>query len=613
MPEFRNPNAGGAGSQDNRSFLLMFVVMMGVIFGVQYWRMKTNPPAPQRAPATQASSQTAAQTNAPAQTAAATQTAASAAVQTPAVQATAATTTVVENELYRITFSNRGGDVISWILKRQMDEDGKPLDLVDHVASAKFGYPMSLYTYDPALNQTLANAMFVPSATGALQARATLTFHYAASGLDVTKTFTFGQDYLIHADTLVLKNGAPVRALLAWPSGTGDLVVPHLRGSHYPSDTSVDTMQNGKDDHTASKKVSGGATLTGPFDFAGVSDQYFAATILPDHPQTATAVTLHNQLSLNDLKRAAGHPEGKDVQLPIIGAAVGDLSGHNQERVFVGPKYLKLLKTIKTADGYSLEPLLNWGFWGPVAKYLFVGLQTVHTWIAPSGVTANTAHDYSWGWAIVLFTVLIYMFLVPLRFQSMKGMIKMQRIQPQIDAIKAKFGNPKPTSPKMAEMNAEIMDLQKKNGVSMFGGCIPTLVQMPLLFAFFEMMEKVVELRQSHWFWIHDLSQPDPLHILPIVMVVTSFLVQFYTPSPGVDPSQQRMMAFMMPAFSGYWTWYYAAGLALYWNIGNFIMVGQQLVLNRTALGKEMRDIQLKRAEAKKKAKMAPKTIAGRR
>ncbi|HEX5284917.1 MAG TPA: membrane protein insertase YidC [Bryocella sp.] len=620
MPEFRNPNAGGAGSQDNRSFLLMFVVMLGVIFGVQYWRMKTNPPAPQNAPAAkQSGSQSAAQTNAPAATqpgsqmAAAAKTAVKTAVQTPAIQASAATTTVVENELYRITFSNRGGQVTSWILKRQMDEDGKPLDLVDHVASAKFGYPMSLYTYDPALNQALANAMYVPSATGTLSAPSTLTFRYADNGLDVTKTFTFGRDYLIHADTLVLKNGAPVRALLAWPSGTGDLVVPHLHGSHYPSDTWVDTMQNGKDDHTASKKVSGGATLTGPFDFAGVSDQYFAATILPDHTQTATAVTLHNQLSLNDLKRADGKPAGKDVQLAVIGAAVGDLSGHNQERVFVGPKYLELLKTIKTADGYSLQPLLNWGFWGPFAKYLFVGLQTVHTWIAPSNARANTPHDYSWGWAIVLFTVLIYMFLVPLRFQSMKGMIKMQRIQPQIDAIKARYGNPKPTSPKMGEMNAEIMDLQKKHGVSMFGGCIPTLVQMPLLFAFFEMMEKVVELRQSHWFWIKDLSQPDPYHILPIVMVVTSFLVQFYTPSPGVDPSQQRMMAFMMPAFSGYWTWYYAAGLALYWNIGNFIMVGQQLVLNRTALGKEMREIQLKRAEAKAKAKAAPKTIAGRR
>ncbi len=620
MPEFRNPNAGGAGSQDNRSFLLMFVVMMGVIFGVQYWRMKTNPPAPQNAPAAtapQSASQSAAQTNAPAAAQPGSQTtaAANAAVQSPAVQATAATTTVVENELYRITFSNRGGQVTSWILKRYKDEDGKPLDLADHAASAKFGYPMSLYTYDPALTETLANAMYVPSATGTLQAPASLSFHYAANGLDVTKTFSFGQDYLVHADTLVLKNGAPVRALLSWPSGTGDIEKSRtLSGRSSYSDSSIDTMQNGKDEHVASKKVSGGTTLSGPFDFAGVSDQYFAATILPDHPQSATLVTLHNQLALNDLLRAQGKPAGKDIQLPVLGAAVGDLSGHNQERVFVGPKILKLLKSVKTVDGYSLEPLLDFGFWGYIGKYLFVGLQTVHSWIAPSAAAAHPrAHDYSWGWAIVIFTVLIYMLLVPLRFQSMKGMIKMQRIQPQIDAIKARYGNPKPTSPKMAEMNAEIMDLQKKNGVSMLGGCIPTLVQLPLLFAFFTMMTKVVELRQAHWYWLPDLSQPDPYHILPIVMVVTSFLVQFYTPSPGVDPAQQRMMAFMMPAISGYWTWSYASGLALYWNIGNFIMVGQQLLLNRTALGREMREIQLKRAEAKAKAKAAPKTIAGRR
>ena len=369
-------------------------------------------------------------------------------------------------------------------------------------------------------------------------------------------------------------------------------------------------MQSGKDEHIASKKVSGGATLSGPFDFAGVSDQYFAATILPDQTHTASVVTLHNQLSMNDLLRAEGKPAGKDVELPVLGAAVGDLSGHTQARVFVGPKNLKLLKSVKTVDGYSLEPLLDFGFWGPIAKYLFIGLQTVHSWIAPA---SPGPHDYSWGWAIVLFTILIYTLLVPLRVQGMKGMLKMQRIQPQIDAIKAKYKNPKPTDPKMAEMNAEIMDLQKKNGVSMFGGCIPTLVQFPLLFAFFTMMTKVVELRQAHFYWLPDLSQPDPYHILPIVMVVTSFLVQFYTPSPGVDPAQQRMMAFLMPAFSGYWTWSYASGLALYWNVGNFIMVGQQLLMNRTKLGREMREAQLKRAQAKAQAKAGPKTIPGRR
>jgi YidC/Oxa1 family membrane protein insertase len=159
-----------------------------------------------------------------------------------------------------------------------------------------------------------------------------------------------------------------------------------------------------------------------------------------------------------------------------------------------------------------------------------------------------------------------------------------------------------------------VMALQKANGVSMFGGCIPTLIQFPLLIAFFYMMTRVVELRQAHWFYLHDLSQPDPYHILPVLMVLTSFLAQYFTPSPGVDPAQQKMMAFMMPLFSGYMTWQYAAGLAIYWNVGNLIMIIQQQVMNRTSLGKEMRAIAAARAKARTIGpKSGPKTIQGRR
>lgn len=609
MPEFRNPNQSGGGTQDNRSFLVMMIVMMGVIFGIQYWRMKTHPPEPEKTASPAATATSPAVPNGPPVQAAATTPAAGAG---PAVQATAESTTVVENELYKITFSNKGAQVTSWILKRYKDDEGQPLDLVDHAASEKFGYPLSLHTYDPALTQALASAMFVPSASGAVQAPATISFHYQANGLDVTKSFRFGDDYLVHADTQVLRNGAPTRALLSWPSGTGDVEKARTRVGRgaYAPDTELDTMQGGSEGHASSKKVTGGATLNGPFDFVGVSDQYFAATLIPDQPAGATAVSLHNQISLNDVLRARGQPTGKDVELPVIGAAVGDLSGHSAASVFVGPKDLRVLKSIRTASGHSLEPLLDFGFWGPIGKYLFVGLQGVHSMIAPR---QHGPRDYSWGWAIVIFTIIINVVLLPLRVQGMKGMLKMQRIQPQIDAVKAKYKNPKPTDPKMAEMNAEIMDLQKKNGVSMFGGCLPTLVQFPLLFAFFTMMTKVVELRQAHWYWLPDLSSADPYHILPIVMVLTSFLVQFYTPSPGVDPAQQRMMAFMMPAFSGYMTWNYASGLALYWNVGNFIMIVQQLVMNRTALGREMRELQMKRAQRKVQPAPAAKVIQGRR
>ena len=223
-------------------------------------------------------------------------------------------------------------------------------------------------------------------------------------------------------------------------------------------------------------------------------------------------------------------------------------------------------------------------------------------WIPRSTLTAfgpTKSWPGSWGWAIILLTVAINLLILPLRVKTMQSGLKMQRIQPQMDAIKERYKKYKATDPKRNEMNVEIMKLQKDNGVNMFGGCVPTLITLPLLFAFFTMLRSVVELRQAHWFWLPDLAAADPYHILPIVMVVSQFLVQFYTPSPGVDPQQQKMMAFMMPAFSGYFTWNYASGLALYWTVGNLISIAQQSVMNRTSLGREMRELAAKRLRRK--------------
>jgi YidC/Oxa1 family membrane protein insertase len=616
LAEFKNPNQSGGGSQDNRSFLMMLVVMVAVIFGLQYYRSQHHPqpaapeaPAAVTAPAAPAPVTPVATTTAPS---------ASRPSTTPTVTAAAETSTVVENELYRVTFSNRGGQVTSWILKKFTDNAGHPLDLVHAGASKLYGYPLSLYTYDPALTTQLATALYVPSATGTLQSPATLSFKYAAGNIAVHKTFTFGADYLIHADTVVLRDGVPIRALLSWPAGLGDME----SATAYASAV-VDTSTNGKDEHEAFKKIGGGATLTGPFDFAGISDQYFAAIFLPDTPSDASFVTLHHDIdikeivvphpwyrfgSTTDLSRTDVTPASATVtkgvlKVPVLGAAVGNLSGHNLTRIFVGPKSLPVLKSIDTTAGNNLGPVLDFGFWGPVGKILFLGLHFVQEHLVSN-----------WGWAIILFTVFINLLLLPLRVQGMRSMLKMQRIQPEVDLIKAKYKNPKPTDPKAAEMNAEVMAFQKEKGVSMFGGCIPSLVQLPLLFAFFTMMTRVVELRHAHWGWLPDLSSADPYHILPIFMVLTSFLVQFYTPSPGVDPQQQKMMAFMMPAFSGWMTWNYASGLALYWNVGNLIMIIQQTVMNRTSLGREMRAIQAKRARAKlAPAKSGARTIQGRR
>jgi YidC/Oxa1 family membrane protein insertase len=606
LAEFKNPSQQGGGG-DNKSFLVMMLVMVAVFFGLQFYRTKTNPqtaspaasqsappqtgqtaPPPSTQPSTAASSTPSLPSTASAPT-------------VPLVHATAESTTTVENELYRIQFSNHGGQVTSWILKKYKDSDGKPLNLVHNQAAQQFGYPLSLYTYDSGLTTTLNKALFVPSATGSLAAPASLIFQYSDGNIQATKTFSFDETYVLHADVVVTRNGAPIRALISWPGGFGD-----QDNANAYAGSQVDYTRNAKEEHIAPKKVSGGETVNGPFDWAGVSDTYFAAIFLPDAPDDATIATLHNLLDVAKTIRrtglGSGAPAKGAIEVPILGAALGDVNGHTQTRIFVGPKAVNVLRAIHaTGNKVTLEPLLDFGFFGPIGKYLFISLQFIHTHVASN-----------WGWAIVILTILINVILLPLRVKTMQSGLKMQRIQPQMDAIKQKYKSLKATDPKRNEMNVEIMKLQKDNGVNMFGGCIPTLIQMPLLFAFFSMLPKVVELRQAHWFWLPDLSSADPYHILPIVMVISQFLMQYYTPSPGVDPQQQKMMAFMMPAVSGWMTWNYASGLALYWSIGNLIGIAQQAVMNRTSIGREMREIANKRAR-RKAGLGAGATIQGKR
>jgi YidC/Oxa1 family membrane protein insertase len=601
LAEFKNPNQQGGG--DNKSLLVMMLVMVSVFFGLQYFRTKHNPQtvspnAAQTAPA-QTGAQPAPQSVPPVGLPPAAAKAATGKPSLPVVEAPAEATTTIENQLYRITFTNRGGRVSSWILKNFKDTDGKPLNLVHEQAARQFGYPLSLYTYDPAFTAGLNNALYVPSATGTLAAPSSLTFKYSDGDTQVTKTFSFDETYLLHADVAVTRNGEPFRALISWPGGFGDQDNAQSYGG-----AQFDSFRDGKDQHVAAKKVSGGDTINGPIDWAGVSDPFFAAIFLPDDPDLASVATLHNQLDVAKTIRrtgiGSGSPAKGSIEVPILGAAIGDASGHTLTRIYVGPKAISILKGVHAANPkVTLESLLEFGFWGVIGKYLFLALQFIH-----AHVVSN------WGWAIVVLTILINVLMLPFRVKTMQNGLKMQRIQPEMNAIKERYKKYKATDPKRNEMNAEIMKLQKDNGVNMFGGCIPTLITLPLLYAFFTMLPRVVELRQAHWLWLPDLQSPDPWHILPIAMVVSQFLMQFYTPSPGVDPQQQKMMAFMMPAISGYFTWTYGSGLALYWAVGNLISIAQQAIMNRTSLGQEMRAVAAKRARRKAGA---PATIQGKR
>ncbi len=589
MAEYKNPNQQG-GKQDSRSLMVFTMVFAVILLGMQIFHPK-KPVTPASTKTQSVQSSTAIQSNVANASSGAPAAAASATANTPAtpqVAAASESTTVVENELYRITFSNRGGQVTSWILKKYTNFAGQPLDLVNAAAAEKFGYPLSIYTYDANLRQRLAQALYVSSATGNLTAPNQLTFDYSAGGLVVHKVFHFDNSYVLKAEVTVTQNGAPVEALLAWPSGFGD----QREARDYATDQKIDRSDSGKADTIAPKKVVDGETQTGTLDWGGVSDLYFAAIFLPDTPQTSSLVSLHHTM---DIPKDPEHPQaGQVAPQPILGAAVGMTSGMTSERLFAGPKVLSVLRAVRGTGpdgkptGPDLVPVVHYGIFSFAAKPLFYALRWVHAHVVNN-----------WGWAILVLTLFITIAMLPTRIAMMKSSIKMQRIQPQMNFIKEKYKKYKFDDPRKADMNREMQELYKKEGVNMFGGCLPMLIQFPLLLAFYEVLENAIELRHAHWFWLHDLSVADPYHILPILMVGSQFFFQLFTPSPGVDPAQQKMMAFTMPLFSGFVTWHYASGMALYWTASNIMNIGQQMMINRTKLGQELRDIQAKRAAKK--------------
>jgi YidC/Oxa1 family membrane protein insertase len=593
LPEFQNPNlqaqgggpGGGGGGGEMRSMLALASLFIAIFFGYQLFFNKPKPEAPQQQQTQQSTQQAA--TNSTASTAPA--------VATPAITASAESLTTIENANYKIVFSNRGALVKHWILKHYDDSAGKPLDMVQQQASARFGLPLSLFTYESALTNQLNSALYQASGTGTLTAPATLTFHYAQNGLDVVKTFTFDASYVVHATVEVTRNGQPVRALLSWPAGLGDMEEFQGHSSSIPGISRTPSFfawsLNGKDDTQSASKVSNNNTLEGNYGYAATSDLYFTAAFLPDTPARATVVTLHNAV---DLPTDLSNPSSQKRPADIIGLAVGDTSGITSVRLYAGPKQTDILASIRAMGpdgkptGSSLKPLIQYGMWTIIAVPLFWCLRFLNE----HGIS-------NWGWDIILFTSLVYLLMLPTRISMMKSSLKQMRIQPKVEAIKRKYANLKATDPKRAEMNTEMMALYKAEGVNMYGSCIPLLVQMPLFFAYYRVLQYAVELRHAPWVWLHDLSAPDPTYILPILIIGTMFFTQIMTPMPGMDPAQRRMMAFVMPVFFGFILLKESSGLALYWCVGNIINLCIQLWINNSKIGKEMQALAAKRAAKK--------------
>jgi YidC/Oxa1 family membrane protein insertase len=620
LADFKNPQQEPGA--ERRLLLVLALTFLGFI-AFQALLKKYSPPPP----ASQTQTQPVAAPTAAAPPASVTQApAATAPANTVTKQASTETETVIENDLYKITFTNRGAQVKSWILKK-FDNDAQNglLDLVNPAAAQKFGYPLSLFTYDETLRNRLNSALYIPSETRpilmgeesakvtvtsaqgdlagqTLKAPATITFEYAEQDLVVRKTFRFDHTYVLNVETSVVYKGAEVFAAPAWPSGFGDEVTPAAYAAariDYHNDASTEKTAlvfPSFVSRLAVKSISGGNTIKGPFEWAGTGDQYFTAIFIPSDPNTAAMVTLHYAMEIP--QKPGLNPVGagsKDTaNVDVLGGAVGSLRGPTTERMYVGPKELAVLDAVSVPaiknDNPDLRGIVDFGWWGILARPLFLWLKWTYNHIVPN-----------WGWAIVLQTLIITILLLPLRITQMKSMLKMQRIAPQIKSIQEKYKKYSLRDPRKAAMNEEISGLYKKEGVNPAGGCLPLLIQFPFLIAYYRMLGVALDLRHAHWLWITDLSAKDPWNLLPILMVVSMFAMQRMTPQPGVDPAQQKMMMWMMPLMMGFIFFNLQAGLNLYYAETNLISIAQQAIMNRTKLGQEMREMLEKRARKKDK------------
>jgi YidC/Oxa1 family membrane protein insertase len=531
--------------------LILAFVLMGLVILVSQYFMK---PAP--APvATKEGAQKSAQPVSPAATEKPPQpapTKVQAAEMPGQIHADQEQSITVDTDAYHVVFSNRGAVVRSWILKDYKDRDGKPLELVNQKALERVPAPFALVFKNQAPATDPNKALFKadPSADGL-----SVSFEFSDGRALVKKTFRFQKkSYLVGVTSEVTGNGTLIPHLLVWRGGFGDAKVPNAtavqHALYYDLTASKLQVKQAKD------AKDGPVSASGHFSFVGLEDSYFAAVFLPGDRPSVDETTYADNVP---------DPAGKDELR--VGVGVGG-EGVNMLSLFVGPKDSDLLRMVDP----KLEQLIDWGFFGVIAKPLFLALN----WTSD-----HLVHNY--GWAIVLVTVAINLVLFPLRISSMKSSKKMQALQPQIKAINDKYKNLSMRDPKKAEQNQEVMDLYKKNGVNPVGGCLPMLLQIPFLYAFYKVLAVSIEMRGAHWLWVTDLSQPESLaiHLLPILLVVTQFLTQRMTPSPGMDPSQQKMMM-LMPLVFGYMFYFASAGLVLYWLTGNLVGIAQQWLLNRS-------------------------------
>jgi YidC/Oxa1 family membrane protein insertase len=453
-----------------------------------------------------------------------------------------------------VVFTNRGARLKSWRLKKYLDQQGQPQELVENQLPSQ-PLPFTLSTSDTQLDATLNNALYSVSGTvadGPISAPVDVKFEYReAAGAHAVKTFHLAPDaYIVGVNVDVGSASGAITPTIVWGPAVGDIG----EVSRYTQRAEgIFKRQGEKEQRLSAKDIAKQPTHEGDFFFAGVDDNYFMTVAL----MTGPAKVAYQPVTIPP------SPGSKDSPRELVSYSI---TPNNARALsfFAGPKDFDVLSAI----GPDATRAINFGMFAVIVVPLLRSLKWLHGYVG------------NYGWDIIILTVIINILILPFRHMSVVSMRKMQAIQPEVKAIQDRYAKYKTTDPAKQKMNQEMMALYKERGVNPAGGCIPILLTFPLIFAFYALLSTAIELRGAPFIgWIHDLSAHDPFYVTPILMGVSQLWQQWTMPSTGVDPAQQKMMMFMPVMFTFMFLWA-PAGLAIYWLVSNLWQIGQQYVTN---------------------------------
>lgn len=496
----------------------------------------------------------------------------------------------IETDLYTAEISTRGGLVKKWALKKYTTWDGQPVQLVDYEKKGDFS--LLFTTSDGRLINTrdlYFDLAYAGGRTVKLERDEELTVDLvlpSATGGRIIKRLRFKNgEYGFDAEfklVRVVDVIANFEYQLVWESGLRYAEFNSVDESGFAAAyayagqelTEVDAP--GVDDRPQKN-------LSGVVDWVATRTKYFALALIPKAGTSEGAYLEGTHRAAAD--KGAIESYSIAIKMPFKGGA----EETGIFKVYVGPIDYDLLKSYDI----GLEKIVSLGWaWliRPISEYVMLPLMSVLHYIIPN-----------WGVVIILFSIIIKVVLHPLTRSSMRSMKRMQALQPMMNEIREKYKD------EPQKMNQQVLNLYKEYGVNPAGGCLPMLLQLPILIALYNVFRATIELRQANFvWWITDLSIPDKIFSLPfeipffavrdvsglaLLMGITTFIQQKMT----IKDPRQKAMVWMMPLlmtllFNGF-----PSGLNLYYFVFNILSIGQQILINRQAEEEPLRKVDPKK------------------